>query len=65
VKTEFDGEYDDCAYIRTFGMRDKDGKYMVRFNASPLFRADRLIEATWQAVVDFILWYNTNNPKKK
>ena len=50
-------DYDDCAYPRTFGMRDKDGNYMVRINAQPVFIAPKLIDATWQAVV----WFIENN----
>lgn len=57
---EQDGDFDDNVYPRTFGMRDKEGLYMVRFNASALFSAKTLIEATWLAVVDFVEWYNTN-----
>lgn len=49
-------DYDDCAYPRTFGMRDKDGNYMVRINAQPVFTAPTLIEAAWQA----ILWHIKN-----
>lgn len=41
-------------YPRTFGMRNKEGQFMVRLNANPLFEADTLIQATWLAVVDFI-----------
>lgn len=54
-------DYDDCAYTRTFGMRDKEGNYMVRINAQPVFIAPKLIDATWQAVVWFIE-NNKNNP---
>ena len=57
-KQEDDGEWDDCVYLRTFGMRDIDGMYLVRFNASALFNAPTLVEATWLAVIDFIEWYN-------
>lgn len=57
-RTEDDGDYDDCPYPRTFGMRDKEGNYMVRFNANTLFHASTLKEATWLAVVDFIQWHN-------
>jgi hypothetical protein len=52
-------EWDDTAYPRTFGMRDDEGNYVVRINASTLVRGKTLIEATWLAVVDFIQWYNT------
>ncbi len=61
-KTEDDEGFDDCVYPRTFGMRDKNGLYMVRLNASALFSAETLIEATWLAVIDFIEWYK-NNPQ--
>lgn len=54
-------EYDDCAYPRTFGMRDKDGNYMVRINSSQVFTANKLIEATYLAVIDFIQWFNNEN----
>src|SRR5690606_24607245 len=48
-------KYENTPYLRTFGMRNSaNGKYMVRFNAMPLFEADTLIEATWLAVVDYI-----------
>lgn len=63
-KSNDDGPYDDCVWPRTFGMRDKDGKYMVRFNASVLFSADTLIEATWLSVVDFAKWYNQQPVKQ-
>jgi hypothetical protein len=47
------------AYPRTFAMlSDDDDKLMVRFNRSPLFTADTLIEATYNAVVE---WIKTNN----
>lgn len=59
-KPEDAGEFDDCPYPRTFGMRDKEGNYMVRFNANSLFSAPTLIEATFLAVVEFIKWYNDN-----
>jgi hypothetical protein len=57
-RTEDDGPYDDTGYLRTFGMRDNEGRYMVRFNASALHYGKSLIEATWIAVVDWIQWYN-------
>lgn len=56
-------DYEDFSaypYPRTFGMRNKDGKFMVRLNANQLFEADTLIEATWLAVTDYITWYNQN-----
>lgn len=51
-------EWDDTAYLRTFGMRDKDGNYLVRFNADQLYSAPTLIQALWEAVTNFIQWYN-------
>lgn len=46
------------AFPRTFGMLSMEGKIMVRFNRATLFEADTLIDATYQAVVDWIRWYN-------
>lgn len=52
-------------HLRTFGMKDDDtGFYMVRFNRCRLFIAETLIEATYLAVIDFITWYNSINPKQ-
>lgn len=52
-----DGTY-DYAHLRTFGMKSDEGKYLVRINRSQLFQADKLIDAAWEAAVDFIQWYN-------
>jgi hypothetical protein len=60
-KTEDDGDWDDCAYPRTFGMRDNEGNYMVRINASVLITAPTLMEAAYLAVYDFVTWYNQQN----
>jgi hypothetical protein len=66
-KTDDDGPYDDCAYLRTFGMRDEEGNFMVRFNANQLHRGPVLIETLWTAVVAFIkdinLQAQSNDPK--
>ncbi len=53
-------EYDPNSYpyLRTFGMIDHDGNFMVRFNRYTLFMAPTLLQATYEAVVDFIVWYN-------
>lgn len=51
-------EWDDCAYLRTFGMRDSEGNYMVRLNANTLHDAKTLIDAMWISVVEFIKDYN-------
>lgn len=41
--------------LRTFGMLNQEtGQIMVRFDRGPLFEADNLITATFNAVVDFI-----------
>jgi hypothetical protein len=50
----------DRAYTRTFGMIDNEGKWMVRINRMVLEQEDTLIKATYQAVVDFIKWYNSH-----
>lgn len=44
----------NTAYPRTFGMMTPDKKFMVRINRSQLFIADTLIQATYEAVIDFI-----------
>jgi hypothetical protein len=49
--------YQDYAWPRTFGMRNEEGNYMVRFNANSVHTAPTLIEAVWLAVVDFIKWH--------
>ena len=59
------GEWDNCAYPRTFGMRDSEGNYMVRFNANVLYSAKTLIEATWLAVIEFIKDYNITENQKQ
>jgi len=46
--------FEDTAWPRTFGMRSPEGKYLVRFNACPLSKADTLLEAAWLACVDFV-----------
>lgn len=62
IAREFDG--DGCLIVWrhhpvTFGMLNQHtGKPMVRFYASGLFEADTLIQAAWEAVVDFIKWQN-------
>lgn len=61
---EQEGEWDDCAYPRTFGMRDTKGNFMVQINASQVISAPTLIEATWLAVVDFINWFNKEQKVK-
>lgn len=62
-KSEEDGDYADCAYPRTFGMRDKEGNYMVRINASVLITQPKFIDAVYLAVYDFVEWYNSQTPK--
>src|ERR1039458_866307 len=43
----------DTAYLRTFGMKNEIGNYMVRFNRCPLFEGYTLGETLWDAVIDF------------
>lgn len=57
-KRDDDGDFDDCAYPRTFGMRDKEGNYMVRISASVLITAPTFIGAVYGAVVDFVKDYS-------
>lgn len=58
-------EGDETAYLRTFGMRNHDGNYMVRFNWCSLHEADTLLWATYSAVVDFIEMQNAKNSEQK
>lgn len=48
--------YDDGenVYLRTFGMIDDNGYFMVRFNRNNFFAENSLIEATFKAVVDYL-----------
>jgi len=48
------------AFPRTFGMIDEEtGKCMVRLNGFFLHKEDRLIDAAYSAIVEFINHYNT------
>lgn len=58
-------EGDETAYLRTFGMRNHDGNYMVRFNWCSLHEADTLLWATYSAVVDFIEMQTAKNSEQK
>lgn len=55
-------EEDATPYARTFGMLNDEGKIMVRLNRFQLHIADTLIEATYAAVIEYIKWYNSNQP---
>jgi hypothetical protein len=48
----------DYAYPRTFAMLNNSGKFMVRINRMTLHEDESLIKATYEAVVEFIKWYN-------
>lgn len=50
-----DGGY---AYPVTFGMRTEIGEWMVRYRGFGLHTAPTLIDAIWEASVDFITLYN-------
>lgn len=63
VAIKYDG--DESAYLRTFGMRNHDGNYMVRFNWCSLHEASTLLWATYSAVVDFIEMQNAKKLEKK
>ena len=50
-------EYDngeDHAYLRTFGKLSATNKPLVRFNRCAVWEGKTLIEATYNAVIDFI-----------
>lgn len=51
------------AYPTTFGMIDEYGKSMCRFTSFPLFSASTLIEAVYDAVINYI--ENTNQFNEK
>ncbi len=53
-----ENEIFDTYYLRTFGMVDVDGNFMVRVNRFALNISKSFIEATWLAVIEFISWYN-------
>lgn len=48
----------DTYYLRAFGMPSEEGEFMVRFNRMGLHFSNNLIEAAYQAVVQFIHHYN-------
>ena len=65
--TKFEIKYNDTwreteetfnPYPRTFGMRDDMGLFMFRFNVGSLFKSEKLIEAAYMAVIDFIETHN-------
>jgi len=41
-------------YPRTFGMKDDHGEFMFRFNVGQLFIEEKLIDAAYKAVINFI-----------
>jgi len=54
-------EYVEYPYLRAFGMINPEtGNYMVRFNGFQLFENKDLLQATWDAVIDFVQWFNLN-----
>ncbi len=57
-KDEKDTSY---PYPRTFGMINKEGLFMFRFNRYPLFEHSLLITAAYFAVLNYIEHYNTLN----
>jgi len=51
--------YVEHSYPRSFGMlNDETGQIMVSLNGFSLHQADTLIDACWEAVVEFIKWHN-------
>ena len=48
--------------VKYFGMVDENGLIVVNFRGHRLFKAKTLIEATFEAVADFLEWYH-NTPR--
>ena len=49
--------YVEYATPRTFGMLNEEtGEIMVRLNGFQCFSSDTLIQATWNAIVDFLIF---------
>ncbi len=63
VAIRYDG--DETAYLRTFGMRDHDGNYMVRLNWCSLQIGNSLLSATYAAVVEFVVMHNAKKVEKQ
>ena len=63
IDYKYDDEPDGTAFLRTFGMKDEHGLYMVRFNRCVLHSAETLLNATYMACLDFIendmIWHAT------
>lgn len=63
--------YVESTYPRTFGLKNQEnGYYMFRFNGCTLWEAEKLIDAAYLAVIDFIdnstfSENNKNNLKNK
>lgn len=64
IKEEVENQEIDRYYPRTFGMKDKEGNFMFRFNRGFLHSEKKLIDAAFKAVVEFIKWYNTTKQPK-
>jgi hypothetical protein len=57
--------YFDSYYPRTFAMVNAETKdFMVRINRFSLHQSNSLIEATYQAVIQFVEWYNLTTLNK-
>lgn len=63
IRTEGNMSHDFC-YPRTFGMMDENKQFMVRFNCHGLCFGNTLLEATYNAVVEFLYYYNQNKHLK-
>lgn len=58
MDVKYDDTVDGTAYLRTFGMKNDEGQYMVRFNRYSLHAAEKLRDATYAAVIEFIQSHN-------
>jgi hypothetical protein len=57
IEWENSDDRTDTYFPRTFGMLNAEtGRPMVRINGNTLHEADTLMEATYLAIVDFLMW---------
>ncbi len=57
---EGEEKFFDSYFPRTFAMINSTTKeFMVRINRFPVHQSPSLIETTFQAVIEFIKWYNS------
>jgi len=52
LKERFDDG--ENVFLKTFGLINEGGEFMVRFNRYSLFMEESLLEATYFAVIEFL-----------